>query len=100
MEGLRVVRGPDWKWGDQDGGEGSVGTVIGIIGGTNDPEKLSNDLITTIESTGPELGRAAAVIHVAWDCGTKGDYRAGLNGAYDLRVSGCQCNFNSNILTS
>ena len=19
--------GPDWKWGDQDGGEGSVGTV-------------------------------------------------------------------------
>ena len=23
----RVVRGPDWKWGKQDGGEGHVGTV-------------------------------------------------------------------------
>ena len=26
--GVRVVRGPNWKWGDQDGGEGHVGTVI------------------------------------------------------------------------
>ena len=25
--GSRVVRGPDWKWGKQDGGEGHVGTV-------------------------------------------------------------------------
>jgi E3 ubiquitin-protein ligase mind-bomb len=25
--GLRVMRGPDWKWGDQDGGEGHLGTV-------------------------------------------------------------------------
>ena len=25
--GLRVVRGPDWRWEDQDGGEGCVGTV-------------------------------------------------------------------------
>jgi hypothetical protein len=25
--GSRVVRGPDWKWGDQDGGRGGVGTV-------------------------------------------------------------------------
>ena len=28
--GLRVVRGPDWEWGDQDGGEGFVGTVAGL----------------------------------------------------------------------
>ncbi|KAJ8960892.1 hypothetical protein NQ318_020191 [Aromia moschata] len=29
MEGVgaRVIRGPDWKWGKQDGGEGHVGTV-------------------------------------------------------------------------
>ena len=26
LVGLRVVRGPDWKWGDQDGGEGGLGT--------------------------------------------------------------------------
>ena len=28
--GLRVVRGPDWPWGDQDGGEGHVGTVVEV----------------------------------------------------------------------
>jgi len=28
LVGVRVVRGPDWKWGDQDGGEGNAGTVI------------------------------------------------------------------------
>ena len=29
MEGVgaRVIRGPDWKWGKQDGGEGHLGTV-------------------------------------------------------------------------
>ena len=28
--GLRVVRGPDWKWAEQDGGEGFVGTVVEV----------------------------------------------------------------------
>ena len=28
--GSRVVRGPDWQWGDQDGGPGHVGTVVTI----------------------------------------------------------------------
>ena len=28
--GSRVVRGPDWSWGDQDGGLGHVGTVVTI----------------------------------------------------------------------
>ena len=27
VEGIRVVRGPDWNYGDKDGGEGHVGTV-------------------------------------------------------------------------
>jgi hypothetical protein len=36
--GLRVVRNPDcWAWGTQDGGEGSVGTVVGIVGNTQNP---------------------------------------------------------------
>jgi hypothetical protein len=26
--GERVVRGPDWKWSDQDGGKGTVGVVM------------------------------------------------------------------------
>jgi hypothetical protein len=30
--GVRVVRGPDWKWGDQDGGDGYTGTVVEICG--------------------------------------------------------------------
>lgn len=28
--GTRVIRGKDWSWGDQDGGEGNVGVVIDI----------------------------------------------------------------------
>ena len=27
LEGVKVVRGPDWKWSDQDGGEGHIGVV-------------------------------------------------------------------------
>ena len=27
--GVRVARGPHWRWGDQDGGVGGVGTVTG-----------------------------------------------------------------------
>ncbi|XP_064610432.1 E3 ubiquitin-protein ligase MIB2-like isoform X2 [Liolophura sinensis] len=65
--GCRVVRGPDWTYGNQDGGEGHLGTVveIGKPGSTNLPEKT------------------AAVI---WDSGGRGTYRAGQNGAYDLRI--------------
>jgi len=66
--GLRVVRGPDWKWGDQDGGEGHVGTVI-----------------ETPKSGCIQLGsRKVAVI---WDSGIQGHYRAGPKGSYDLRVN-------------
>ena len=63
--GLRVVHGPDWKWGDQDGGEGFSGTV------------------TNISQSGPS-SRSVAVV---WDSGFKGHYRAGPKGAYDLRVN-------------
>ena len=28
--GLRVVRGPNWEFGDIDGGEGHIGTVISV----------------------------------------------------------------------
>lgn len=31
--GTRVVRGPDWKWGDQDsGGEGRIISLVGEDG--------------------------------------------------------------------
>ena len=65
LEGLRVVRGPDWKWGDQDGGEGYAGTVIS-------------------SSYSGKLG--ARTVKVLWDTGFKGNYRAGPKGSFDLRV--------------
>jgi len=58
--GLRVVRGPDWDWEEQDGGKGVVGTVVQGTEG---------------------LGAV-----VQWDCGLRGKYRCGLDGKYDLRV--------------
>lgn len=63
LVGVRVVRGKDWKWGDQDGGEGFAGTVIDTNSGS---------------STRP--------VTVIWDSGFKGHYRAGPKGCYDLRV--------------
>ena len=67
--GLRVVRGPDWKWDDQDGGEGCLGTVA--------------------EAPVPAGGDRAApegVVVVQWDAGNRCNYRCGIEGKYDLRV--------------
>ncbi|KAK6979128.1 E3 ubiquitin-protein ligase MIB2-like isoform X1 [Biomphalaria glabrata] len=65
--GLRVVRGPDWKWTDQDGGEGNVGTV------------------SEVGSSEPETPRENCVV-VTWDTGSRAVYRVGENNSYDLRV--------------
>ncbi len=71
LPGLRVVRGPDWKWGDQDGGEGSVGSVV--------------DLRVEGEAAedGKTLGQAVVV---GWDTGNRSNYRCGVEGKYDLRI--------------
>lgn len=66
LKGVRVVRGPDWRYGDQDGGEGHAGTVID-----------SSDL----NYLGPKT------VTVIWDTGVKALYRTGPEGSYDLRVS-------------
>jgi len=60
MEGVgsRVVRGPDWKWGKQDGGEGHVGTVRNF--------------------------ESVEEVVVVWDNGTAANYRC--SGAFDLRI--------------
>ncbi len=63
--GLRVVRGPDWKWSDQDGGQGCVGTLVSV----------TKDKV--------EDGYAAVV---QWDAGNRCNYRCGLDGKYDLRI--------------
>ena len=56
--GYRIVRGPDWKWGKQDGGEGHVGTVRSF----ENPEEVL----------------------VLWDNGTAANYR--FTSSSDLRV--------------
>ncbi|KAH1024185.1 E3 ubiquitin-protein ligase MIB2 [Dendroctonus ponderosae] len=67
--GLRIVRGPDWSWDNQDGGEGHVGTVCEIgkaaIGEVGCPDKT---------------------VVVQWDSGSRTNYRVGYMGKYDLRV--------------
>lgn len=56
--GARVMRGPDWKWGKQDGGEGHVGTV--------------------------RLFESPEEVVVIWDNGTAANYRC--FGVHDLRI--------------
>ncbi len=56
--GSRVVRGPDWKWGKQDGGDGHVGTLRSF----ESPEEVL----------------------VVWDNGTAANYRCG--SYFDLRI--------------
>ena len=70
--GSRVVRGPDWKWGKQDGGEGHAGTVRSF--------------------------ESHEEVVVVWDNGTAANYRC--SGAYDLRIldSGPAGKHHSNIL--
>lgn len=70
--GLRVVRGPNWRWGDQDGGEGHVGTVIEVqqAGRRGDSESTKTPCVVTVQ----------------WDCGNRCRYRCGIEDKYDLRV--------------
>ncbi|XP_046670485.1 E3 ubiquitin-protein ligase MIB2 isoform X1 [Homalodisca vitripennis] len=63
--GLRVVRGPDWAWDEQDRGEGHVGTVVEV---------------------GKSGTKVSQTVFVQWDNGDKTNYRAGYKGSYDLRV--------------
>lgn len=60
-----VVRGPDWEWGSQDGGEGKPGRVVDIRGWD------------------VETGRSVA--SVTWADGTTNVYRMGHKGKVDLK---------------
>ncbi|KAL3862652.1 hypothetical protein ACJMK2_008606 [Sinanodonta woodiana] len=66
--GVRVVRGPDWSFGDQDGGEGHLGSVVDIC---KDEDNEYYPAQTAV---------------VVWDNGEKNVYRAGLDKQYDLRL--------------
>ncbi|XP_030756884.1 E3 ubiquitin-protein ligase HERC2 [Sitophilus oryzae] len=60
--GTKVVRGTDWKWGDQDGNPPGEGRIIG------------------------ELGEDGW-IRVEWANGTTNSYRMGVEGKYDLTLA-------------
>ncbi|XP_063244096.1 E3 ubiquitin-protein ligase HERC2 isoform X2 [Bacillus rossius redtenbacheri] len=60
--GTKVVRGVDWKWGDQDGPPPGEGRVIG------------------------ELGEDGW-IRVQWDNGSTNSYRMGKEDKYDLKLA-------------
>ncbi|EFN80905.1 E3 ubiquitin-protein ligase MIB2 isoform X2 [Harpegnathos saltator] len=76
--GLRVVRGPDWKWDDQDGGEGHAGTVVEI----GKPPFTGN----SASSPNPADRTPDKTVIVQWDHGSRSNYRIGYQGAYDLLV--------------
>ncbi|OQS07914.1 HECT E3 ubiquitin ligase [Thraustotheca clavata] len=61
--GCKVKRGPHWKWRDQDGGEGSIGTVEGVS---------------------PWSGVEGEGMSVRWSNGSLYTYRWGADGNYDL----------------
>ena len=51
--GARVVRGGDWRWGDQDGGAGREGSVVEIDGWQNESSVSGTSLErTSVERTG------------------------------------------------
>lgn len=60
--GTRVVRGMDWKWGEQDGPPPGEGTVIGELGDDG-------------------------WIRVKWDNGAMNSYRMGKEGKFDLKLA-------------
>jgi len=69
--GIRVQRGCDWSWWDQDGGPGKYGTVQGFA-----------------YLGGPKFGRGnpdEGWCHVQWvDSGESEYYRVGFKGQFDL----------------
>ncbi|VDI16815.1 Hypothetical predicted protein [Mytilus galloprovincialis] len=60
--GCRVVRGHDWKFGNKDGGAGSLGTVLDV--------------------------RREGKVVVRWDSKTTGLYKMGHNGRFEIKVHG------------
>ncbi|KAL3277032.1 hypothetical protein HHI36_012394 [Cryptolaemus montrouzieri] len=60
--GTKVVRGTDWKWGDQDGNPPGEGRVVGELGDDG-------------------------WVRVEWGNGTTNSYRMGIEGKYDLSLA-------------
>ena len=79
VEDLRVVRGPDWEHGEEDGGEGHVGTVAQLHR-CSDTGEASGAAATLDE------GGSVQSVTVQWDMGHRGVYKCGQDGKYELRI--------------
>ena len=66
FNGARVFRGLDWRWENQDGGDGKRGKIIKIQ-----------------DWSGESFKSAAEVL---WDTGFKNIYRLGVDGRVDLKA--------------
>lgn len=63
--GAKVVRGFNWEWGNQDGGEGKMGRVLDIRGWDNESSR--------------------SVANVTWFTGSTNVYRLGHKGNCDIK---------------
>lgn len=61
VDSLRVMRGKDWDWEEQDGGAGKAGTIVNA--------KKGHGWVT-----------------VKWDAGRQDGYRIGYDNKYDLYI--------------
>ncbi|KAK0078776.1 hypothetical protein PV325_002110, partial [Microctonus aethiopoides] len=77
--GLRVVRGRDWKWKNQDGGEGHAGTIVEI--GKPPIPPINGATVSNTTDKTPDK-----TVIVQWDHGSRSNYRIGYQGYYDLLV--------------
>ncbi|XP_075974735.1 ubiquitin fusion-degradation 4-like isoform X4 [Anticarsia gemmatalis] len=79
--GARVLRGPDWKWRDQDGPHPALGTVTSDLhNGWVDVRSVSR------VPSEPGPGLALPVDLSLWDHGGRNSYRMGAEGKFDLKV--------------
>ena len=94
VEDLRVVRGPDWAHGEEDGGEGYVGTVVKVHC-TSEPASVARSLNDDREDGSAEVSPMREIeseqtgvhtVTVQWDCGHRGEYKCGEDGKFELRI--------------
>lgn len=93
--GTRVVRGLDWKWGEQDGPSGE-GRIISEVG---DDGYVSTRKMANFVKRRGFLSKKKLIlfliyyirrwVRVEWDNGTTNSYRMGKEAQYDLKLADC-----------
>lgn len=77
--GARVIRGPDWKWGNQDRSSSGSNAAFNDLN-NNGSEKMNEGTVIG------ELNNEGWV-EVIWDNGLVNFYRAGFESKYDLALA-------------